>query len=68
MRSFLLIAIAVSLAAITPTAQAAEIIWASDITDPEGSDKGFLDLLLSDGHSVTRVDTHRHWELPMLTS
>ncbi len=57
MRTFFLVAVAVLLAATTPTAQAAEIIWASDITDPEGSDKGFVDLLLSDGHSVTRVDT-----------
>ena len=35
----------------------ADVIWASDITDPNGADKGFVDLLTSAGYNVTRVDT-----------
>jgi hypothetical protein len=35
---------------------AADIIWVSDITDPNGADKGFVDLLTGAGHAVARVD------------
>jgi hypothetical protein len=38
-------------------ADAANLIWMSDITDPNGADKGFVDLLTSAGHSVTRLDS-----------
>jgi hypothetical protein len=36
-------------------AQAAEIVWASAITDPAGPDAGFVSLLEGAGHTVTRV-------------
>jgi hypothetical protein len=44
------------MAVITSLVNAADIIWVSDITDPNGADKGFVDLLTSAGHNVTRAD------------
>jgi hypothetical protein len=36
---------------------AANLIWMSDITDANGADKGFVDLLVSASHNVERVDS-----------
>jgi hypothetical protein len=47
----------VLLAVFMAGARAADIIWASDITDANGADVGFVDLLTTAGHTVTRVDT-----------
>lgn len=37
-------------------AEAANILWVSEITDPAGADMGFLDLLTGAGHDVTRLN------------
>jgi hypothetical protein len=36
--------------------EAADIIWASEITDPTGADAGFVTLLQAAGHNVTRFN------------
>ncbi len=58
MRRFILFgAASLCLAAMATSLRADDLIWASDITDPAGADAGFVDLLVSAGHTVTRVDT-----------
>lgn len=47
----------VAILAVSTSINAAEIIWVSDITDPAGADIGFVDLLTTASHNVTRLDT-----------
>lgn len=58
MRRFIVLGVALLCTTLTAASlHAGDLIWASDITDPAGADAGFVDLLTTAGHTVTRVDT-----------
>lgn len=44
-------------ALVAPVANAADILWNSEIADEMGADAGFVDLLRGAGHTVTRINT-----------
>ena len=70
MRQFVLFgAASLCLAAMATSLRADDLIWASDITDPAVRDAGFVDSLVSAGHTVTAASTPRpHLGRPTSTS